>query len=97
MTITVDVVKGFLKQMDEDDEFDARELESALSLPLLVASTTSSEGVALACDPCASGSLVALPERWSSRCRCRPLLEKVGILWLRVADLPAFGGACCGP
>ena len=27
MTITVDVVKGFLKQMDEDDEFDARELD----------------------------------------------------------------------
>ena len=27
MTITVDVVKGFLKQMDEDDEFDACELD----------------------------------------------------------------------
>ena len=73
MTITVDVVKGFLKQMDEDDEFDARELESELSLPLLVASReraeelltrasmTSSKGVALAFDPCASGSLVSLP------------------------------------
>ena len=32
MTITVDVVKGFLKQMDEDDEFDAFELDiSALA------------------------------------------------------------------
>ena len=27
MTITVDVVKGFLKQMDEDDEFDVCELD----------------------------------------------------------------------
>ena len=107
MTITVDEVKGFLKKMDEDDEFDAFNWISALSLPLLVASReraeglltrasmTSSEGVALACDPCASGSLVALPKALEQlapgvmACAC----SGSGHAW-RTCQL---SGASCGP
>ena len=45
MTMTAEEVRGLLREMHGDDEFDDIELDS----------------VALACDPCADGSLVAHP------------------------------------
>ena len=73
MTLTVEEVTGFLKQMDEDDEFDDFELD-IVALAAIAGGFKGDEsnccqeeahdepwGVALACDPCASGSLVAHP------------------------------------
>ncbi len=45
MTMTAEEVRGLLREMHGDDEFDDIELDA----------------VALACDPCADGSLVAHP------------------------------------
>ena len=43
VTLTVDEVKGFLKQMDEDDEFDDIELD-AVALAAIAGGSQSDEG-----------------------------------------------------
>ena len=54
VTLTVDEVKGFLKQMDEEEEFDDIELDAVAKRKRM----TSHGVVALACVRCASGYLV---------------------------------------
>ena len=51
--MTADEVRGFLRHMDGDDEFDDIELD-AVALAAIAGGHTGG-------DPCASGSLVAHP------------------------------------